>query len=204
MIKYLSELSDRLKALNNGMLKNPNTWANHEITAEIVQQKIDELSTKEGEIEGLKESIAIAQTSARTLQVADEKFVEKLENFVFAYNTETPEKLIEYGLQPRKEAKPKPALTNKLTVKIQDDTDGIGFILTTQADSDADMYEWYKGISTDPTKTDVIPPMTLLKTTKKITFVDDDVVKGQRVFYKVRAINSISEGPWSEPVSRVQ
>jgi hypothetical protein len=204
MIKYLSELSDRLKALNNGMLKNPNTWANHEITAEIVQQKIDELTDKEGEIEGLKESIAIAQTSARTPQVADEKFVEKLENFVFAYYTETPEKLIEYDLTARKEAKPKPAITRKLTITIQDDTDGEGFILTTQVDTDAEMYEWYKGISTDPTKTDVIPPMTLLKTTKKITFVDDDVIKGQRVFYKVRAVNSTSEGPWSEPVSRVQ
>jgi hypothetical protein len=66
------------------------------------------------------------------------------------------------------------------------------------------MYEWHKGIGSDPAKTDVIPVMTLFKTTKKITFVDDDVVKGQSVFYKVRAVNSTSEGPWSEPVSRVQ
>jgi len=38
--------------------------------------------------------------------------------------------------------------------------------------------------------------MTLFKTTRKISFVDDDVVKGQRVFYKVRAVNPAGVGPW--------
>jgi hypothetical protein len=197
-------LNDRLKGLRSGMLRNPDKWADHEITADAVQQRIDGLAARETELNDLKEQLALKQAEARELQTTEAKFISKLENFVFAYHTETPEKLIEYGLQPRKEAKPKPALTKKLMVNIQDDTDGEGFILTTQVDADAEMYEWYKGIGADPTKTDVIPAMTLLKTTKKITFVDDDVVKGQRVFYKVRAVNSTSEGPWSEPVSRVQ
>ena len=66
------------------------------------------------------------------------------------------------------------------------------------------MYECFKGISADPTKTDIIPVLSPFKTTRKLSFVDDDVVKGQRVWYKVRAINAAGEGPWSEPVSRVQ
>lgn len=204
MIKYLSDLSDRLKALKSGMVKNPDIWADHEITADAVQQKIDGLTDKEAEIESLKEQVALKQAEAKVVQSDGAKFADRLENFVFAYHTETPEKLIEYGLQTRKEAKPRPALTKKLSINIQDDTDGIGFILTTQVDSDADMYEWHKGIGADPAKVDVIPAMTLFKTTRKTSFVDDDVLKGQRVFYKVRAINNVSEGPWSEPVSRVQ
>ena len=46
--------------------------------------------------------------------------------------------------------------------------------------------------------------MKLYKTTTKTPFVDDDVFKGVRYFYKVRAINAAGEGPWSEAVSRVQ
>jgi hypothetical protein len=40
--------------------------------------------------------------------------------------------------------------------------------------------------------------------TKKTSFVDDDVPKGTRIFYRVRAANTKGVDPWSEAVSMVQ
>ncbi|HRH48838.1 MAG TPA: fibronectin type III domain-containing protein [Panacibacter sp.] len=48
------------------------------------------------------------------------------------------------------------------------------------------------------------PPYSHYKTTKKLTFTDDDVKRGQRYFYRVRGLDRNGYGEWSEPVSRVQ
>ena len=87
---------------------------------------------------------------------------------------------------------------------LQDDTDGEGFIVSTQFDANADFYEWQKGFGSSPSDTNTIPELKNFKTTKKTNFVDDEVPKGVRVFYRVRAANTNGVGPWSEAVSRVQ
>ena len=203
-MKYLSELVDGLKGLMNGIVKNPSPWAAENITGETVQQTIDAVNAKEAEVVELKRQLSAKSTEARALQDATSQYCTKLENFAYAFHADTPEKLMEYGLQPRKGPKAKNVPTKKPTVALEDDTDGVGFIVSTITDPDATMYEWYKGIAADAGKTDVIPAMTLFKNTQKISFVDDDVVKGQRAFYKVRAVNPAGVGPWSEPVSKVQ
>jgi len=203
-MKYLSDLAKGLKALMNGIVKNVSLWAAENITAAAVQQIIDEIITKEAEVAELKRLLSVKSMEARTLQDKASQLNTKLENFAYAIHTDTPEKLVDYGLQPRKGPKPKNVPVQKPTVTLEDDTDGVGFIISTIKDADATMYEWYKGIAADASKTDVIPAMMLYKTTQKISFVDDDVVKGQRVFYKVRAVNPAGVGPWSEPVSKVQ
>jgi len=45
--------------------------------------------------------------------------------------------------------------------------------------------------------------MKNFKTTKKTSFVDDEVAKGTRIFYRVRAANANDRDAWSEAVSRV-
>ncbi|MCX6150070.1 MAG: hypothetical protein NTX22_06070 [Ignavibacteriales bacterium] len=204
MVKYLRELVDQLVSLKNGIIKNPAKWADHEITPEAIQLKIDQLTVKEKEVDDTKQLLAEKQAEARTLETDATKYAEKIENYAIAFHTEEPEKLAEYGIETKKEYKKKQAPTVKLTVTIEDDTDGEGFILTTVKDADAEMYEWYKGESPDAAKTDLIPVMSLFKTTKKISFVDDEIKKGVRYFYKVRPVNTKGEGPWSEAVSRVQ
>lgn len=204
MIRYIRAESERLGKYKSGVEKYSAKWANNEVTPAVIQAQIDLLNAKETQIENTRLLLNQQQLEARTLQQSAAKFGDKVENYIYAYHTDEPEKLLDYGLEPRKPYVKKQVPTTKPVVNIQDDTDGEGFILSTQSDPDAEMYEWYKGVSADATKPEIIPPMTLLKTTKKISFVDDDVVKGQRVFYKVRAVNSKGEGPWSEPVSKVQ
>jgi hypothetical protein len=203
-MKYLSELVVDLKNLMSGIVKNAAAWAPLNITAAMVQQSIDAVNAMEAEVAELKRQLSAKLTAARALQDATSQFVTKIENFAYAMNTDTPENLVDYNLQPRKEKKAKAVPMQKLKVTLEDDTDGVGFIVSTEPDADATMYEWYRGAAADAGKTDVIPEMTLFKTTQKTTFVDDDVIKGRRMFYKVRAVNPAGVGPWSDAASRVQ
>ena len=76
--------------------------------------------------------------------------------------------------------------------------------MLTAKDPVAINYEWQKGQGLDPKDMHTIPDMVFFKFTTKIKFVDDNVTKGVRYFYRVRALNRNGQGPWSEPVSRVQ
>jgi len=132
------------------------------------------------------------------------KKADEIESSAIAYEKNDPVKLSLYGIALKKEKVRRPAPTSSLHPAIVDDSDGAGFVLSTNSDPVGDQYEWLKGSGADPTKTDLIPEMRLLKSTTKTSFDDDDVAKGVRYFYKVRAINAAGEGPWSEAVSKVQ
>ncbi len=67
-----------------------------------------------------------------------------------------------------------------------------------------DYYEWQKGMGANASDANTIPELKNFKTAKKTSFVDDEVPKGVRVFYRVRAANTNGVGPWSEAVSKVQ
>jgi len=203
-MKYLTDLVIWLREFMSGIVKNASLWAAENITEAAIQQKIDAMNAKETEVAEAKRQYSTKLMEARALQDETSLYATKLENFAYAFHAGTPEKLAEYGLQPRKGPKSRNVPVQKPVVTLEDDTDGVGFIVSTIKDFDATMYEWYKGVAVDAGKTDVIPAMTLFKTTQKISFVDDDVVKGQRVFYKARAVNPAGVGPWSEPVSKVQ
>ena len=50
----------------------------------------------------------------------------------------------------------------------------------------------------------MLPDLNNFKTTRKRSFVDNDIPRGVRVFYRVRAANRSGVGPWSDPVGKVQ
>jgi hypothetical protein len=204
MTKYILEIITRLTNFKNGQVKNADKWTKPDETPEAVQAVIDSLNNASKGIDDAKENLTLAQVNARNLESEATKKADELENLAIAYEKSDPVKLSLYGIELRKQKERKPAPTSTLHPKLQDDTDGVGFILTTNVESVADQYEWQKGTGADATKIDVIPEMKLFKTTTKTSFVDDDVNKGVRYFYRVRAINAAGEGPWSEAVSRVQ
>ena len=204
MSKYLADPCTRLKKLKQGMEANPTIWLNQPETPAKVQTKIDQLLTKEKELENLKELMLIKQAEAHTLSDESEEYANRLESITIGLEGNFVEKLIPYGITLRKTRERRTAPEGILRPAIKDDTDGIGFIVTTTVDESANNYEWQKGISTDATKIDVIPEMKFFKITAKASFIDDDVPKGVRIFYRVRAINRAGQGPWSVTVSRVQ
>jgi len=112
-------------------------------------------------------------------------------------------KLSDYGIESRKTATAKEIPEKAVITSIIDDNDGEGFILTVTYITDADYYEWQKLIGTNGEDL-VNPPYPFFKTSKKTTFVDDDVPRGKRCFYRVRGVNATGVGEWSERVSKVQ
>lgn len=204
MIKYLSETIERLKALKNGMEKNAALWKPMTETPAKVQLIIDGLNTKEAQILNLKDQLAIAQSEGHNLSNDGETYASKIESLAIGLEGDNPDKLLAYGIKPRKPSVKRPAPTKLLIPIIEDDSNGIGFTIYTQTDPDADMYEWEKGAGANASVTDIIPEMKLYKTTTKTLVSDHDIPKGIRLFYKVRAVNAAGPGPWSEAVSKVQ
>lgn len=204
MIQYFSELSSRLKSYKNGMDKEPELWQNQPEGPAKVQEKIVLVDAKEKEVGDLKDLLSVKQAEGHALVNEVTEYADRLGSTIIGLVGTSVERLTPYGIKPRKTAARKPAPSKTLLPVLADDTDGIGFIVSTQTDPDAEHYEWYKGLGADPSKTDVIPEMKFFKISKKTSFVDDEVPKGVRVFYKVRAVNNAGQGPWSEAVSRVQ
>ncbi|KAF0139784.1 MAG: hypothetical protein FD122_2959 [Stygiobacter sp.] len=204
MLGYLSEVRDRLKLLKAGMKKNTAVWTNQSVKPEDVETAIEGIETKDAEVEAVKQEQTLKLSQARELSATSTKLADKIENLALGLHGDVTEKLIEYGIKQRKTAAPKPTPTKLLIPTLEDDTDGEGFIVNTQKDPDADYYEWQKGIGTNAADPKAIPEMKNFKTTKKTSFVDDEVPKGSRIFYRVRAANTNGNGAWSEAVSRVQ
>lgn len=205
MKKYLEKTLNELNALDEGMLGNPTDWSSTPVTEPAVKTQITNLTAKGQAIIDAEQALSEARAAAIEENKKAGKLVIQVSDLAFGIYADTPDKLVEYGLKPRKSPEKVPPPTNILAIEIQNDTDGEGFILMLAAkDPLADSYEWQKGQGADPKDVNTIPPMSFYKQTSKSTIVDDDVLKGIRYFYRVRALNRNGQGPWSEAASKVQ
>ena len=204
MLGYLSEPKDHLGFLKGGMGKNQSLWTDQTVTIASVDEMLARIETQNREVENAKQELAQKISDARAVSNEASLLAEKIENLASGFHAGSDAKLLEYNIKPRKAKGAVTVPETKLIPTIEDDTDGEGFIVSSTADPVAKYYEWQKGKGVNAADKNTIPEMTLFKTTQKTYFVDDDVPKGVRMFYKVRACNAAGFGPWSEPVSRVQ
>lgn len=203
-MKYLLELIAVLKELKKGVQTYAALWTGQPYTPESIQATIDVLDGANNDVSAAETALSKTQTAARQIHKEKEAEAEKIIKMAMGFHADKHEQLIDYGIKLRKAPETKPRPETAITVSLTDDTDGVGFIVSTQVDPVAKNYEWQKGQGANPSDTNTIPEMKFFKYTTKTTFVDDDVAKGVRYFYKVRAVNSAGDGPWSEAVSRVQ
>lgn len=204
MIGYLSDPKTRLVSAKVGMQKNSSFWTDQTVTVQKVDEMIASIDTKDNELEESKNQYQLKITGARNLSNDANNLADKIENLAYGFHGDNPENLIEYNIKKRKTAAPRAVPSKVIIPTLADDSDGEGFIVSTQVDPNADYYEWQKGLGTNATDANTIPELKNFKTTKKTSFVDDEVQKGVRVFYRVRAANTNGVGPWSEAVSKVQ
>lgn len=205
MKKYLRNTINEFQHFIQGMTANPDAWLNQPV-------KLVDMTTVSTALTAIGNDIDTAEAAASETRQAGlnrnssaVKLFDQAANLAYGIYATTPEKLIEYGLKPRKDPSKVPAPTKTLAIDIADDTDGEGFnLIITAKDDVADNYEWQKGQAADAKDVNIIPPLAFFKTSSKTKFLDDDVLKGIRYFYRVRALNRNGQGPWSEPVSRVQ
>lgn len=166
---------------------------------------ITELTDADAAIDAALDQVQQKRAAGRAL-VADRKIrANQIENLAIGIHASDPALLNEYDIKLRAPGQAKPAPGKAAVKSINDDTDGMGFILQRDPLENADNYEWEKAKAPVATANTIDPALFAhLKTTKKVKFVDDDVLPGERYFYRVRGFNAAGNGAWSEAVSRVQ
>ncbi|MBK8549896.1 MAG: fibronectin type III domain-containing protein [Ignavibacteria bacterium] len=177
MVKYIDSVIARLRSLKTGMENNPALWNGLNETPANVQVKIDELLAKEKQMNDAQTEWKVRISESHTLSDIAEKYADKLEALATGIHNETPKTDM-----AKEKACPKPRSSTSTMIN----------------------YQWFKGSGKDPKDANTVPDLLPFKITTKTTFVDDDVEKGIRYFYRVQAFNSNGSGPVSEAVSRIQ
>jgi hypothetical protein len=205
MKKYIEKTLNELKAIDAGMVGNPADWTSTPVKEADVTAAITSLTAAGNSIAKSEALLAEQRVAGSTENKTATKLANRIIDLAYGIYATNPEKLTEYGIKPRKKPAKVPAPALILAIGIENDSDGEGFILSlVDKDPVADTYEWEKGQGTDPKDVKNIPAMSFYVQTSKIKFVDDDIMKGVRYFYRVRGVNRNGHGPWSEAVSKVQ
>lgn len=204
MTKYINDLVTELKDLKKGIGINAALWARMPVTEAQLQTAIDALETQDVAIDSAAVALQQQRTFGRNITEQYKPLAAQTENLASGILATNTEKLLDYGIKLRKDASTIPVPAKAMIASIIDDYDGEGFIVTYQSLENADSFEVEKGMAPTPDVLVLQPPYSHYKTTKKLTFTDDDVKRGQRYFYRVRGLNRNGYGEWSEPVSRVQ
>ena len=205
MTKYIEEEINKLNALKNGMTLNPALWVGQPVTPAMIDAAVADLLGQDQRIETSKDQLQQFRTGGRQkVETYDTGIAAKVINLAVGLHNNDPQKLNEYDIHLRQPGQPLPIPPKAIIAFMRDDDDGIGFKIKVQPLADASAYEWEKGQAPQPNQLVLAPPYTFWRTSSKTQLVDDDVEKGIRYFYRVRAINATGAGEWSEPVSHVQ
>ena len=205
MVKYLTEIITRLEKMSKGINNNGGDWTGQPIQAPNVDAEVKTLKNCQQVIDDATDALKQANKAGREASPAGNKMVTQVENLANGIYANNTGKLTEYGVAVRAVGQPKPAPGKGVISSIIDDVDGEGFILERTTLVNAGNYEWEKAAGKDATVLTIDPSLFMhFKTTKKNKFVDDDVLKGVRYFYRERGINAEHNGEWSEAVSALQ
>lgn len=202
MTNFIQKLIDRLNALKSGITGNAPKWVNQPVTVVIIDAAVQALTNKDTEIETAKDALSTTRAESRTLATTHEGLADQTENLARGIHQQTPEKLVEYDIKLRKTPVPKNPPGMAVIASLKDDSDGIGFVISTQPLADAETFDIERAV----TEADVMTATVFahIKTTQKLVYVDDDVITGKRHHYRVRASNRKGSGPWSASVSAIQ
>ena len=205
MVKYLQTIVDRLTKMKNGVHDNSADWTTQPVTEGILDAKITLLSNKGTAITNAENVLKQAHLDAHNELAAAKTLGNQTEDLVNGIYANNPGKKTEFGVSSPSAATPKPAPAKGVIQSIKDDVDGEGFIIEREPLDNADTCEWQKATGADAA-TLVIDPSRFVhfKISKKIKFVDDDVVHGTRYFYRFRGHNANHNGEWSEATSALQ
>jgi hypothetical protein len=204
MVKYIQVIIDDLNDRIAGMKANPEKWTNQPVTVAELEADVASLEAQAAKIAAAEGALQKEREAGRKLVETFDQKVKQVDNLTFGIHATETTKLVDYKLSLRKSNSSKPIPSKGMMISIVDDVDGEGFVVTWGVIAGADHYEIERGIAPNITDLVLSPPYSFLKTTTKTVLNDDDVLKGKRYFYRIRAVNAAGTGEWSEPVNRVQ
>ncbi len=205
MTKYIDDLVKDLVARKSGIEKNAIKWEGMPVKTEDIDSIVVELQTLEKQIDDTVEAAQQLRAKARIMVDENKRKVEKIDNLAYGLHNDDRTQLLSYGITLKSNYTAKSAPGKGFIKSIVDDSDGEGFIIEREVVPNAENYEWDKAQAEDVAITNIdSAKFTHFKVTNRKSFVDDDVKKGVRYFYRFRGFNANGNGAWSEPVSRVQ
>ena len=204
MLNYLQKVKDELTGLKTGVSGHATEWTGQAETPATIQADIAALDTMDAEYAALKNQLFLKGKAGRLLQKNTQLVCDTIVAKAIGFHKAHPDELNSYGIKVPQPKEKRPVPSAVLVPVIKDEDDGIGFMVSTQVDPDAEVYEWERGIGANPADTETIPKMLLYQHTIKTNFIDEEVDKGVRYFYRVRATNANGDGPWSTIQSKVQ
>lgn len=223
MTDYIQKMITAFTSRKAGMTNNSALWTGQPVTTLDIDGHINNLQTLDTEIEAAKDLLQQKRADARQAVTDKQENLDQVDNLARGIHASNPTKLNEYDIKQRKEPVAAEVPAKAVIISITDDDDGIGFKISLQSQG-KNVSDWQvqrgeivpatnsgggmpmpgPGTPASGATTVLQPPYPFLRTTKKLVFVDDDVVAGVRYFYRVRGTNSKGPGEWSEPVSAVQ
>lgn len=204
MLKVVRKLIDGLSDLAKGMKANSGIWANQVVTEPQVQAAIADLQAKSDAVEAAERALDRARLELNATVEKHQLIETQVEKLAEGIHAAEPHKLVDYNMDLPSARKAKAAPAKTVVDKIEDDDDGVGFVVVFQPLADAEGFEIERSEGQPADTLVLAPPYKFLRTIQKLKFTDDDVEKGKRYFYRARAYNRRGYGAWSEPVSRVQ
>jgi hypothetical protein len=204
MQKNIQNTITELSNLKNGITKHATQWTGLPVTEVQITAAITALTTAGKNISDAEDALKQARLAGRLAVETNTTLINQATSLAEGLHTNEQEKLVDYGFSITAARSSSSIPTKTIIESITDDADGVGFVIKLQAVANADGYEIEKSNPSDSTLTVLAPPYNYLKNTAKLITVDDEVLKGKRYFYRVRAYNRKGYGEWSEPVSRVQ
>ncbi len=205
MTKYIDDLVKEFSNRKSGIEKNASIWQAMPVKTEEIDTSIIELKALEKQIDDSLENVQQLRAKARLLVVEKKKKIDKIDNLAYGLHNDDNSQLLSYGITLKRSVMQKGIPSKGVVKSIIDNYDAEGFILEREVVTDADNYEWQKAVVNDAGVTFIDSnKFTHFKVSTRKSFIDEDVKKGVRYFYRFRGFNNMGNGAWSEPVSRVQ
>ena len=204
MNKPVIDLRNEFSDLKKGMETNNAKWVGQPVSALQVKDIIDDLQTKEDAVVSANNLLIQARSAVKDAVTLHAVVADQVISLAEGIHKLEPSKLSDYNLSLPKPKKPKVPPGKAVIDSLKDEEDGEGFIIKMLPLTDAEGFEIEKSGPQSPDLLVLAPPYTHLKTTQKLTYVDDEIIKGKRYFYRARAYNRRGNGEWSDVSSRVQ
>ncbi len=99
MLKYLNNITGRLHEIKIGIEKNKSKWNGVPENPTYVESVINEINSKNDEIENLKKTLSEKYAEARRLCAEKKNILSRLEKRAIGIHADCPEKLTEYGIR---------------------------------------------------------------------------------------------------------
>lgn len=203
--KFIQDQIDELKQLKSGISNHTALWNNQPVTIPQIDAAIAALEKQAADLNTAEETVTKMHHAAHDLVNKTEPLVKQTTKLAEALHHNTPIDLVDYGIDPAKQKTPLGTPGKAIIASIKDDADGVGFAFVFQSLTDALGFDVERAIAPSADVLSVDPAtFTHIETVYKLSFVDNNVVKGKRYFYRIRGVNRTSKGEWSAIVSRIQ